>query len=325
MTPTIVNTPNDQPSTKGRNPRFGAALDTAFRAALNTVFGSALIAMGLTMLCGCEFFITPPEQAPDPATDGILSCGELMSVDGLEPSTSIPVDVPEGSGVEVLVELVAPGQLARLRTESPTRLTRALPVWDPVLERMVITGFAGTDETLWLELIGADLNGFSGSISLECTHPGEVCFNLSDDDGDGLTDCADIHCAREPRCADDQDDLDERVLSCNDQAQQLEPPILRNFDDQRTLYMRPDDDLPQFWGGAELMLAATLDTGTIELTFGEAGMVCVGGSPEQTVPCDAVFDVSSGETRSFLTAELPLRIEPLGPTWIDLRARLACD
>ncbi len=54
-------------------------------------------------------------------------------------------------------------------------------------------------------------------------------------------------------------------------------------------------------------------------------MVCVGEATEDTVVCDVALDVSSGETRSFPTEDLPLRIEPLGPGWIDLRARLVCD
>ncbi len=279
----------------------------------------------LGALSGCDFFLAPPEPEPDPATDGILSCGEQMSVDGLEAGSMIPVDAPQGASVEVFVELTDPIQLGRLRFESETSLYRSLPVWDPVLEHSVIPGFRGTGEELTLELIGADSEGFRGSVSLQCTSPGEVCFNLSDDDEDGLMDCSDIHCARDPGCSDDQDDLDERVLSCSDQPQQLEPPELRSFDDQRTLYLRPEASAPEFWGGAELMLAATLESGTVELTFGEAGMVCVGGVPDQSVACDLAIDVTSGETRAFPTEDLPLRIEPLGPNWIDLRAQLVCD
>ncbi len=285
----------------------------------------ALTLLGLATLCGCEFFITPPEPEPDPATDGILACGEQMSVDGLEAGTTIPVDVPQGTSVEVLMGFGDPGQIGRLRVDSDTSLSRALPVWDPVLERAVIPGYRGTGEDLTLELLGAGSDGFSGSVSLQCTSPGEICFNLSDDDGDTLVDCADIHCARDPRCADDQHDLDERVLSCDEQVQQLDPPELRSFDDQRTLYIRPETDFPEFWGGAELTLGATLGSGTVEVTFGEAGMVCVGEATEDTVVCDVALDVSSGETRSFPTEDLPLRIEPLGPGWIDLRARLVCD
>jgi len=285
----------------------------------------ALALLGLSTLGACEFFMTLPEPEPDPATDGILACGEQMSVDGLEAGATIPVDVPQGTSVEVLMSFNEPTQLGRLRTDSDTSLSRALPVWDPALERAIIPGYRGTGEELTLELLGADSDGFSGTVSLQCTSPGEVCFNLSDDDGDALVDCADIHCARDPRCADDQHDLEELVLSCSEESQQLEPPELRSFDDQRTLYMQPENSFPEFWGGAELTLGAALGPGTVEVTFGEAGMACVGEAADDVVICDVALDVSSGETISFPTEDLPLRLEPLGPGWIDLRAQLVCD
>lgn len=287
--------------------------------------GRVLLTISMCLLCGCDFFLTPPEPEPDPATDGILSCGELMSVDGLEAGSTIPIDVPQGTSVTVQVDLTDPVQIGRLRTESDSRLFRALPVWDPLLEQAIIPGFRGTGEQLTLELLGADSNGFSGSVSLQCTSPGEICFNLSDDDADSLVDCADIHCARDTNCSDDQHDLDERVLSCSDQLEQLDPPELRTFDDQRTLYTGPDSEWPEFWGGAELMLGASLTAGTIEISFAEEGMVCVGGTVDQITTCETMIEVGSGETHSFASEDLPLRLEPLGPAWIDLQARLVCD
>jgi hypothetical protein len=284
-----------------------------------------VLAICISFICGCDFFLTPPEPEPDPLTDGILSCGELMDIEGLEAGSTIPIDVPQGTSVIVQVDLTDPVHIGRLRTESDTRLFRALPVWDPLLEQAILPGFRGTGEQLTLELLGADSNGFSGSVSLQCTSPGEICFNLTDDDSDSLVDCADIHCARDTSCSDDQHDLEERVLTCSDEFQQLDPPELRTFDDQRTLYTRPDSEWPEFWGGAELLLGATLAAGTIELTFGEEGMVCVGGLVNQVTACETIIEVSSGETRAFPTEDLPLRLEPLGPTWIDLQARLVCD
>ena len=67
-------------------------------------------------------------------------------------------------------------------------------------------------------------------------------------------------------------------------------------------------------------------SGTVEVTFGEAGMVCVGGVDETTViACGAALDVAAGETRTFPTSDLPLRLEPLAAAWSSLEARLVCD
>ena len=180
------------------------------------------------LLSGCEFFITPPEPPPDPATDGVLACGEVMNVDGLPPGAQIPLEVATYDSVQVLIDLDDPQQIGRLRNESETSLQRALPVWDPVLGRTSIPGYRGSGEDLLLELIGATEEvPFSGFVSLECSSPGEVCFNLSDDDGDGAVDCADIHCARDPRCVEDQHDLDERVLACGTDFETLTPADAR--------------------------------------------------------------------------------------------------
>jgi len=291
------------------------------------VFSSGLAAIACgALLAGCEFFITPPEEPPDPATDGILSCGELMSVDGLPAGSGIPLDVPLYNSVQVLMDFTDSDQIGRLRTESETTLQRALAVWDPVLQRTVIPGYRGSGEELRLELLGADPEeGFSGSVSLECSSPGEVCFNLTDDDDNGAVDCADLHCARDVRCVEDQHDLDERVLSCGTDFEDLEPPELRNFDDQRTLYTTPGGERQEFWGGAELLLAAATGSGTVEVTFGEAGMACIGSAQDEVVPCSAALAVAPGETRSFPTVDLPIRLEPLAGTWLSLAARLVCD
>jgi len=278
-------------------------------------------------LCGCEFFSTPPESPPDPATDGILACGEDMSVDDLPPGSNIPLDVPIRTSVQVFVELDGPNTLGRLVTENDTSLGRVLPVWAPLLEQEILPGYRDTDNELRLELVGAGADElFFGNVFLECSSPGEVCFNLGDDDGDGAVDCADLHCARDPRCVGDQFDLDVRTLSCSADFQTLEPPELGPIDDQRTLYRRPGGQFEEFWGGAELMLGPVTTSGTVEVTFGEAGMVCVGGVDETTViACGAALDVAAGETRTFPTSDLPLRLEPLAAAWSSLEARLVCD
>jgi len=280
----------------------------------------------MALLGGCEFFIPPPEEPPDPATDGLLSCGETMSVDGLPAGSEIPLDLPLYSSVLVLMDFTDSQQIGRLRIESETTLQRALAVWDPVQQRTVIPGYRGSDEELRLELLGADPEtGFSGSVSAECSDPGEVCFNLTDDDGDGAIDCADLHCARDVRCVEDQHDLDELVLSCGTDFEDLEPPELRSFDDPRTLYTTPGGERQEFWGGAELLLGAATGSGTVEVLFGEAGMACIGSAQDELVPCSAALDVTAGETRSFPTVDLPVRLEPLASAWLSLEARLVCD
>ncbi len=284
-----------------------------------------LILLSTLCLSGCQFFITPPQPEPDPATDGVLSCGEMMSVDGVEPGSSVPLDLPVGSSLEVLLEFDEPNQLARLRTESESTLERALPVFDPVQGIEIIPGFRAQGESLDLELLGAGEAGFLGSISMRCFNPGEICFNLSDDDNDGLIDCADIHCAREPRCADDQNNLEEIQLDCSETPQQLEPATLRSFDDQRTLYLQEGRTSHEFWGGAELVLEQPLQPGTIELSFGEAGMACSGSPEGQSISCSLYTEIEAGEVYSFTSDQLPLYLEPLAPSWIDIRAQLVCD
>jgi hypothetical protein len=289
--------------------------------------GGRIFSLAATLvLCGCEFFIVSPEPPPDPATDGILACGEVMSVDGLPPGATIPLDVPIRTSVQVFLELQGAGSGGRLLIESDTSLERVLPVWDPVLGQAVLPAYRDTDEDLQLELIGATDGAFAGDVVLQCSSPGEVCFNLSDDDGDGAVDCADLHCARDPRCVEDQFDLDVRTLGCSADSETLEPPELGPIDDQRTLYRRPGSSVEEFWGGAELMLGPVTTSGTVEITFGEAGMVCVGGIDEVTViSCAAVLAIAAGETRTFPTSDLPLRLEPLAATWSSLQARLVCD
>jgi len=270
--------------------------------------------------------MTQPEPPPDPATDGILACGEVMNIDDLPPGSEIPLEVDTYDSVLVLIDFDDPRHTARLRNESETSLQRALAVWDPVLGRATIPGYRGSGEELRLELIGATADRpFSGSVSLECSSPGEVCFNLSDDDGDGAVDCADIHCARDPRCVEDQHDLDERVLSCGTDFALLNPPELRTFDDQRTLYTQPGGAFTEFWGGAELLLGATTGAGTIEVIFAEPGMLCFGSAEDQVVPCDTLLEVFAGETHSFPSGDLPVRLEPLAQSWLSLQARLVCE
>ena len=149
-----------------------------------------------------------------------------------------------------------------------------------------------------------------------------------DNDGDGRIDCADVTCARNLDCVADQEDLEQVELSCGDTLVPLDPPVLGNLDDQRTVYGsnpgEPGEPPHEFWGGGELVIVGAEADGQITLTFDSAGLACPGTDADQNVSCIDPVRVEPGSDYVFDTAALPLWLEPLDLGWAGLAARLDC-
>ncbi len=279
-------------------------------------------------LLGCEFWRTPEPEPPDPNRDALLECGDDEIVDGYPAGSGLAVEAARGVGVELLTDFDNEFDGARLAIQSGSQLRRVLEVWDPARDRRVMPATVNEGDELVLELIQPEGGNAAGTVSMRCADPGELCFNLADDDGDGRTDCADLACARDPGCVDDQEDLEEVVATCTDGLESLTPPTLSTIDDQRTLYATSPgggEQPPQeFWGGAELVLRAEGDIGSMTLQFDSAGLVCAGQPSPDVVLCIDPIRVEAGDEVTLDFGERDVWLEPLDLAWAGVRVGLDC-
>jgi hypothetical protein len=277
---------------------------------------------------GCEFWIAPEPEPPDPNADGVLRCGDVEILDGYAGGQALSVDIARDQGVELLTNFDDPAHGARLSTTSDTDSNTTLEIWDPVRGERLLTGRKGIGESLRFEMVVLGGGALGGTVEVVCITPGEVCYNLQDDDGDGRTDCADLGCARNEGCATDQQDLEQVSLDCGADLAPLTPPTLTAFDAQRTIYVtRPGQDgepLHEFWGGAEIVITDAEDDGQITLRFEGEGLVCHGTDMTVVVDCDAPVYVQPGQDYTWFTTQLPLFLEPLEPSWPGVSAALDC-
>ena len=279
-------------------------------------------------LLGCEFWITPDPEPLDPNQDALVECGDDEIVDGYPAGSGLRVEAARGVGVELLTDFDNEFDGARLAIQSGSQLRRVLEIWDPARDRRVIPATIASGDDLVLELIQPEGGPAAGVVSMRCADPGEVCFNLADDDGDGLVDCADVACARDPGCLDDQEDLEQVPLSCSDGVAPLDLPVLAAIDDQRTVYATSPgggDQPPQeFWGGAEIVLQADGQEGTLTLQFDSAGLVCEGQPSPEVVLCVDPVRVEAGDELTIEFGARDVWLEPLGASWTGVRAGLDC-
>ncbi len=278
-------------------------------------------------LAGCEFW-NPPD--PDLNVDGVLQCGDVEVLDGYGSGDALPVDVPDGTGLELRLDLADASHSARLATSTGDSLTRALEIWDSVTGDRLVPGLQGAGETLTLELIASNQQALAGTVTVGCQASGEVCFNLGDDDGDGVADCADIACSRDPGCVAGQTNLEEVSLTCGDAIEAIPPPALSAIDDQRTVYTtHPGGEgagpANEFWGGAEVVLTDAEATGLVTIEVGTDALLCRGSVSANVVVCDAPIRLAAGEVVDVSAAELPIWLEPVGPAFESLGLRLDCD
>jgi len=288
---------------------------------------AALLAW-LPALSGCEFFIPPEPEPPDPNIDGVLRCGDTERLEGFYGGQSLWVDIATDQGVELIIGFDDVSHGSRLTTSSDEGLQRAIEIWDPARGVRVLTGRRASGEELTFDIIASGGAAVGGTVQVNCITPGEICFNLGDDDGNGRADCADLGCARDFGCYNDQADLEQAELECGGAMVALEPPELSAIDDQRTVYTTHPggDDQPahEFWGGGELVIVDAEDDGQITMRFEGRGMVCPGADQDNLVSCTNPAYVEPGQDYTFFTTQLPLFVEPLDPVWPGLSAALDC-
>jgi hypothetical protein len=300
--------------------------------------GTAVAAAALA-LSGCPFFFPPEPEPPDPSTDGILACGESMDLGDSFGGDAVPLDVG-GSGARSLLLVLdwdEPERMgARLRIEDGSGVERFLELWDGPTHRRVIPAFFPSGAEADLELIVDGGGATAGTATLSCSEgPAEQCGNLADDDGDGALDCADLHCARDAGCAEEQEDLETIELSCAADGSdwtEIEPPVLGTLDDQRTLYSSypggEGEPAQEFRGGAEIVLAEWEASGTVHVEADEAGMLCAGLDAELTVFCEETATLGPDSAASVAVSEGDGRrvwLEPDAMAWVGIRARLDCE
>ncbi|MBN95283.1 MAG: hypothetical protein CL928_14650 [Deltaproteobacteria bacterium] len=245
------------------------------------------------------------------------------------PGEQLELDVGIFTSVEVVADFDEGGPALRLVATSDTALRRGVEIWDPVRARRTLPGFRGSSEDLSLERIGGD-EVSEGTLTLECSEPGEMCFNVQDDDGDGAIDCADLHCARDTNCIDDQDDLAERVITCSEDYAPLDVPELDRLDSQRTLYATTEGTVEhpadEFRGGAEIVLLEAPGAASLSLRFGSAGLVCAAATPGETsVHCQDTRRVQAGDVYETSVDALPIYLEPDDARWLGIEARGDCE
>ena len=284
-----------------------------------------LLALALAV-AGCEFW-NPPE--PDLNVDGVLQCGDVEVLTGYGSGDTLPLNVATGTGVELRLDLVDGTHSARLAVDSGGGLVRMLEIWDSVSGDRLITATRGGGEELTLELIATNTRLLDGTVTVACATSGEVCFNLGDDDGDGVADCADISCARAPSCVEDQSDFSTVELECSDALVPLDVPVLSSIADQRTIYAThpggEDGPAQEFWGGAEIAIHDVEAAGTLEIATQTDALVCPGIPDPEVVLCVDPVRLAAGESVTLSTDDLPLWLEPVGPQFDAVSARLDCE
>jgi hypothetical protein len=277
----------------------------------------------LPSLAGCPFFGTGPTE-PDAAADGVLSCAEAMDVAGLG-GTTVPVEAPPGSTIRIATHFDDPSAVGILVRSGEQEFDNLSEYWDPREETTALSAFLAAGQAAEVRLVDPDSGTLSGELAMRCDSPGEQCWNLSDDDGDGAIDCADDGCAREPDCVAEQADLQVQAVACG--VEPIDPPTLRAIDDQRTLYTTSPlgDEYPaeSFWGGAELALIPAGE-GVLELTVGTAGIACAGTDGGTTIFCDDLWPLVPGEPLRIESPPAKIWIEPLGASFASIEAGLDC-
>lgn len=281
-----------------------------------------LLLLPLLLLTGCEFWVTP---GPDPATDGKLSCGEDQPVDGLLSGDVLEIEADAPSGLVIRTRFTDPAAAAILRIDGDEERQNLGEWWDPASGTTMLTGVLEQGMTATLDLFAADGVTIGGSLVMDCP-VAEICWNLGDDDGDGLADCADPQCARYPACVVDQEDL-ETVTPVCDVPLAVEPPTLGPLDDQRTLYttfpLGDEQPVESWWGGAEVRASLPVDASQVTIEAGSDGLACVAEEPGVSVLCAEIATISAG-TPVTLPATGDLWLEPLGAAWTDLTITPSC-
>lgn len=279
--------------------------------------------IALVALPGCEFWQTPP---PDPALDGLLSCGEDQPLTDFASGDLLEIDAEGPIGLRIFTRFSDQDAAGILKTDGDTADNLA-EWWDPITESTMLTGGLTDGQGATVDLFAADGVTIGGSLVMECPTE-ELCWNLGDDNGDGLIDCADPLCARVESCVTDQQDLETITLTCGDDFVSIDPPTIGQLDDQRTLYttqpLGDSQPIESFWGGAELALRMPpSNANSVQVRLGSPGLVCSGTTGGATVFCDTVTEVSAGDV-----VDLPLTsltwLEPLGPSWESVEIYTDC-
>ncbi len=279
----------------------------------------------LALLGACD-----PEEPPvDPEADGLLTCGTLENLDGL--TTGDEIEVRADAALLISVDVTSgDGHGVRLRAQSAGTWFRSTEIWDPTTEQRVIPAVARPNVDLFLEVVVPAEGMMSGSVSMSCAEVPEVCFDLSDNDGDGATDCADLDCARDDDCLEDQEDFQPLELECGDALEPVDLDELDRLSEQRTVYAtRPGGDgapWQEFWGGGELALLAPVeDTGTVTVQVAGDGMLCIGTVEDEHVDCAEWQALADGDEVTLSTDQLPAWFEPIGTGWGGISTQLLCD
>jgi len=278
----------------------------------------------LLALPGCDFFGGPP----DPAEDGLLSCGEDQPLDALTSADALLIDAPAGTGLRIVTAFGDDALAAVLRIDGDDIADHIGEFWDPSTAETVLTGSLDAGQRGQIELFAPGGGAMSGSLRMTCSEP-EICWNLADDDGDGRLDCADPLCARVPDCVAAQEPLETETPACSAGFEPLQPPVLRAIDDQTTLYVTSPlgagtEPSLSFWGGAELLIPSLPATATeATMQVGGAGMLCVGLPGPVAVSCERVVELAAGDEVTFGPDEVAW-FEPSAASWESLMIRVDC-
>jgi len=302
-------------------PRWDAIILTMLSSALRVLAFLPL----LTLLASCAFFGTPtvPVGPGTPPTE--LSCGDVWTVDGLTGADAVALNIANQTNFELVADFGNPTLSMRLSRDTGSALERSLLLWDPVGERVLIPGAQNSDDDLQIELLGTS-SIFSGTVSVDCSQPAESCFTLTDDDGDGDISCADLNCAWDSGCTEDQEIFTDLEVSCDDGALSL-TTALATTDKQHTIYrtLPASESVAglEFWGGAELMIReAAAGVLAIEITPGSPGLICFPGSSQsldvETLPCEN-SEETTGASFIITPDQLPIILEPLAAGWSNLQ------
>ena len=293
----------------------------------------ALPALALALLPGCFYFFGDPDRPVvlGPG-EGEVACGDTVQVVDMRSATELPIAVNPGTTVTVRTDLSAgdPGTAALLIISSDSTLQNLGEFEDgPSGERMH-TGYIGPGERAALRFyVPADQQFAAGEVSVECSLPGEACTNSADDDGDGLLDCADRDCARNPDCVSEQADASPpQVVPCSTGAEDIYVPTVGAQGHQNTLYFLPQDDddpLISYWGGAEVILQSPWGPGDYRLQFGADGFLCAGTPMDGAIRCDSWQRVAAGDDLTLPSADTTLYLEPAEGAWPWLRAGVDCN
>jgi hypothetical protein len=284
----------------------------------------------LILLTSCAFFLPPEVPLPPGTLPDELSCGDVWTVDGLTGADAVALDIGPQTNFELVADFGSPLLSMRLSRDTGSEIQRSLLLRDPTLDRALIPGTQAGTDTLQIELLGTSAV-FEGTVAVDCTQPSELCFGLTDDDGDGRVDCADLNCAWDAVCNESQDIFSEVQLSCSDGVQVLDT-ALSPTDEQHSLYRTiPASQSAvglEFWGGAEVAITDVSEgVQSIEVTTGSPGLVCFVGNEEAfddtIVSCES--SVETDGTAFIVTPDqLPILLEPLAAGWTGLEIVPVC-